>query len=263
MSDQTQTLRQACKTGTVADVAQHLEAHARFDQSQRTELFKDAIEGNNLPILQYLINKFKDERPPPWQADYTVIMAAGEPERLDCFKLLHEANPSATTAYLGHTGNIAGLAILGENIPLLKFLLGTGLDPNTAELMHQPAVLRAVQLGSVETLNLLLDHGATVKGTNALGLAVEAEKIDTLKALVEKGGMDINTAQGSFADDDDKDISSPILHLAVRKGNAEIVRVLVKELGADLTIQDSEGKTALQRAQEQKQQKMVKQLTKY
>ncbi|KAH6672783.1 ankyrin repeat-containing domain protein [Plectosphaerella plurivora] len=250
-------LLDACKSGTVDEVSRQLNLESGSQPS--AELLKAAIDGNNTPVLGYLIAKFKDEQPlPPWQADRIVIMEAAE--RLEHFKLFWEADPSVNMAYLGHTGNMPGWAVLRRDVPLLTFLLKTGANPDDAELFHRPAITRAISFGYSDIVSLLLDHGAHVKESNALAIALEADKlqVDIIKLLVEKGGMDLNIAQKSASDDgsgdndgDDAAKTGPVLHLAIAKGQTEIVRALLQDLKADPTVKDGEGRTALQRAQEQ------------
>jgi ankyrin repeat protein len=252
----------ACKSGTVDEVSRQMDVEPG-NRPPSAELLAAAMDGNNTPVLEYLIAKFKDDQPsPPWQADYKVIMQATE--RLEHFKLFWEADPSVSTAYLGHTGNVPGFAVMGQNIPMLAFLLKTGVNPDDAQLMHRPAINWAVHSGYSEIVDLLLDHGAHVKESNALAIAQEADKLDILKLLVEKGGMDINVAQESASDDDQGDNdgdgtanTGPVLHLAIAKGQAEMVRALLQDLKADATVKDGEGRTALQRAQEQGNQEIL------
>jgi ankyrin repeat protein len=255
MSTPASSLRDACRSGTVDEVSRRLEAEPGNHQS--AELLAAAMEWNNTPVLEYLITKFKDDQPsPPWQADYKVIMQATE--RLEHFKLFWEADPSVSTAHLGHTGNVPGFAVMGQNIPLLAFLLNTGVNPDDAQLMHKPAINWAIHSGYSEIVSLLLDHGAHVKELNALAIALEADKLDILKLLVEKGGMDVNVVQEDASNDDHDDEdgddaanTGPVLHLAITKGQTEMVRALIQDLKADATVKDGKGRTALQRAQEQ------------
>lgn len=262
MSASASGLHDACKSGTVDEVSRQLDVEP--GNHPPAGLLKAAMDGNNTPVLKYLITKFKDDQPSsPWQADYTVIMNATE--RLEHFKLFWEADPSVNMAYMGHTGNTPGLAVLGQNIPLLVFLLETGVNPNDAQLLHRPAITQAVRLGYSDIVGLLLDHGAHVKESNALAMALRLDRLDIMKLLVEKGGMDINAAQESASDDDysgdddgdDVANTGPVLHLAIAKGQTEMVRALLQDLNADPTAKDGKGRTALQRAKEQENREIL------
>lgn len=236
MSTPASTLIEACKSGTVDNVSRQLDV-------QTAEMLKAAMEGNNVPVLEHLINKFKNNQPTPWAADYVVTMLAME--KLEHFKLFYEADNAVNMAYLGHTGNVPGLAVMGQDSEMLKFLFKTGVDPNEAEVLHKPAFDFAISQGFSDIVGLMLDHGQKVKESNALANALEADKVDIMKLLVEKGGMDVNAPQKGGDDD-----ASPVLHRAVAKGQTEMVRTLVQDLKADATIKDVNGRTALQIAEE-------------
>lgn len=93
-----------------------------------------------------------------------MVMVASEKGRLEEFKLLREADSSVTTAYFGHAGNVLGLTVLAQNIPLVSFLLGVGVDSNNAQLFHRLVVTRVVEKGEVEVMGVLLDHGVKLEG---------------------------------------------------------------------------------------------------
>lgn len=262
MPDPASRLRKVCKSGTIDEVSHQLTLQS--GNYHLPELFMAAMDGNNCPVLEYLITKFRDDKPsPPWYADYKVIMQATQ--RLEYFKLFWEADPSVSTAYLGHTGNALGLVVLGGNVPLLRFLLKAGANPNYAQLMHRPAVNFAVHSACSEIVNLLLDYGASVKESNAMAIALDAGRMDILRLLVEKGGMDINIIQKdatySYEGDnngEDPIISGPVLHLASAKGQTDVVRVLLHDFKADTKADDDKGRTALQIAQEHGYQEIVR-----
>lgn len=122
-------LREACVTGTPDEVS-HLLDSARQQQRQLqytpAELLKAAMNGKNLAMLQYLLAEFRNDDPPPWKADYTVVLQATDHGRLEEFKLLWRVDPSVATAWLGHPGHALGVAALALNIPLMSFLLEIG-----------------------------------------------------------------------------------------------------------------------------------------
>ncbi|CEJ85944.1 hypothetical protein VHEMI03965 [[Torrubiella] hemipterigena] len=254
-------LRKACKSGTIDDVSHQLTL--QMGNYQPPELFMAAMDGNNCPVLEYLITNFRDDKPsPPWYTDYKVIMQATQ--RLEHFKLFWAADPSVSTAYLGHTGNALGLVVLGGNVPLLRFLLEAGANPNDAQLMHRPAANFAIHSACSEIVNLLVDYGASIKESNALAIALDAGRMDILKLLIEKGGMDINIIQKdatySYEGDNNGDepiISGTVLHLAIAKGQTDVVRVLLHDFKADTKIEDDKGRTALLVAQEHGYQEIV------
>lgn len=185
-------LREACATGALEQVSYLLDS-ARQQQQPPTyphaELLKAAMDGKNLTTLRYLLTTFRNDNPLPWKRDYTVVMMAAEKGRLEEFKLLWEADSSVATAYLGHTGNVLGFAVLAQNIPLVSFLLGVGVDPNNAQLFHRPVVTWLVEKGEVEVMDILLDHGVRIERVEALKkMAQENGHERMVKLLAERGG---------------------------------------------------------------------------
>ena len=81
---------------------------------------------------------------------------------------------------------------------------------------------------------LLLDHGATVRGTNALWHALDYDRIEPVRLLLEHGG------------DPNERSHWPALHHAVHPQalEPEFLRLLV-EHGADPAARDRNGRTAL------------------
>lgn len=256
--------RRVCENGGTVDEA------SRSLGFIHGELIRAAMAANNVPVMKYLINKFKDDQPmPPWRIDYLTIMVATE--KLEYFKLFYDVDPLVGIWGCGHVANVPGLAVLGSDVPLLDFLLKKGINPDDAMTFGRPSMSHAVHSGKLEIVNMLLDHGATVKGSNALAIAQEADRFDVIKLLVDKGKMDINIAQHSNAysynpedADEDGEIAanaSPILHLAIEMGQTELVRALLRDLNADPMVKDGKDRTALERAQEKGNQKMIQLLT--
>ena len=85
-------------------------------------------------------------------------------------------------------------------------------------------------------LRLLLERHATVNGTNALHHALDYERLEPVRLLLEHGG------------DPNESSDWPALHHAVLRGRSpEFVRLLV-EHGADPRARDGHGRTAYQHA---------------
>lgn len=98
--------------------------------------------------------------------------------------------------------------------------------------------------GMFEMVQLFMEHGARINGTNALFMAVDDGRVDMLRFLVNKKGVDINMIQqGEWLEELSP---GPVLHLAVQTRNSKMVRILVKELGADPLVKDQSGKTAVE-----------------
>lgn len=265
-------LERACEESTVEEVTRQLDLQKGDFRPE--SLLNRAMWGNNVPVLTYLIARFKDGQPKlPWEIARGASMDAAR--NVEYYKLLWEANPDILTAHFGHMGNAGGLVILARCAPTLAFMLEKGLDPDSPEFNSKPAIHVAASEGYLEIVTMLLDHGANIKQTNSLAEAQDEGQLDVLKFLVEKGGMDVNMAQKKVNDspgydsdeDDDPDVAeaakaSPVLHLAIAKGQREVVRFLLQELNADATVTDGKGRTALQVAQKKKDKKILELLAK-
>ncbi|HBR70846.1 TPA: hypothetical protein DIC20_02500 [Candidatus Dependentiae bacterium] len=92
-----------------------------------------------------------------------------------------------------------------------------------------------------------VDVNKTKWGVTPLYIAVHFDRCEMILPLIKKGA-DINVVMGSKK-------RTP-LHKAVSKGNVSIVRVLV-EAGADVTIPNKYGKTAIEEAQESGYEEIV------
>jgi ankyrin repeat protein len=91
----------------------------------------------------------------------------------------------AVPAYVGSDHMLSTLYFAvghADNMPLAKWLLEHGADPNDGESLYH-----STELGHHEGLRLLLAHGADPKGTNALLRAMDFHDIEAVKMLMEAG----------------------------------------------------------------------------
>lgn len=115
----------------------------------------------------------------------------------------------------------------------------------------------AIKLGQIDTVEILLSHGANINAVNgedlnALQLAIAENQTDIAKFLIQNGA-DI-TAKNSIGFD--------ALRLAAVKGKWEIIDILIKH-GADVNIGQNTGETALLLAVENKHENCVEILLKH
>ena len=150
------------------------------------------------------------------------------------------ADINATNAQNMSALNLA----LTLNLPgVLDLLLQRGAD--TKSLGPRPPVHHAVSCGSVESLAVLLRHGADVNASDGLGLTALHEAVCTgrgeiAEALLAVPGIDVN-AQRRF------DGYTP-LHIAAQQGSLPLIRQLV-ERGANRSITCLKGLNPLQIAE--------------
>jgi ankyrin repeat protein len=111
---------------------------------------------------------------------------------------------------------------------VVKLLLEHGADPDDGA-----SLLRSTWARDTACLELLLDHGATVRGTGALLSAISEHSADKVRVLLERG--DLRPADPELRDS------------LLRAGDPEMVRLLIDH-GADLEARDEHGRTPYMRA---------------
>ncbi|OJJ50284.1 hypothetical protein ASPZODRAFT_157198 [Penicilliopsis zonata CBS 506.65] len=167
-----------------------------------TILLQTAIQAMQLDVLDYLLTLFfAQEGGKPKEGHLrllgrVVILEALDRDRVPVFELLCRHDPALQTMYVGHTGPPLAWAAKFENLALVSFLLARGVEPNKTQIDHRPAVSIVAGWGSCAVMELLLDHGAVVSGTDALFNAAFQRRIDMLALLLEtRKAADINSIQ--------------------------------------------------------------------
>lgn len=128
--------------------------------------------------------------------------------------------------------------------PLIPELLNDGYDIDSQDLTHGlTALMYACQVGYVETVELLLDLGASVSicsvnGTTALFEAVSGGHTDTVELLLKKKDLDINAVYAGHT-------QRTVLMIAARNDAEEVVRCLLQRVDMDINKADASGSTAL------------------
>ncbi|KAJ6088408.1 Ankyrin repeat protein [Penicillium sp. IBT 16267x] len=156
--------------------------------------------------------------------------------------------------------SVLGNAI--ENEEMTAWLLDHGADPNNGCAIDLTPLSCAVKSAPISVINLMLSRGGDVQKGQVLHHAIErrSETIEVLKVLIENGApinatmyqdhypswrlfyfMGLGTA----------------LHKAAELGKVDVVRYLISE-GADLSIKDANGRTAMECAQIRGQSEVMK-----
>ena len=108
---------------------------------------------------------------------------------------------------LGHAGNM----------PLARWLLGQGANPDDGESLYH-----ATELDHLEGLALLLAHGANPAGTNALLRAMDFNNLPAVQMLLDAGAK--------------PDETIPALHHAARRNASSAMIDLLLQFGADPAV---------------------------
>lgn len=213
--------------------------------STPADMIPRALKAGNVPILQSLL----DQKPPlTWmQAGDALALAVADGNYSLARGLVKRMNPSASPDYATdpfgpegakRTASLFPMAAALPDTDLLLLLLGH-LSAEEKKTTYHASLLsacdRAAETGRVEALALLLNAGRfPAKGTAmqaALGKAVAAGQMKAAQFLLKRGAK--------------VPPKSPLALSAVRSGNTEMLR-LVLRLGADVNAtEELRGQTPL------------------
>lgn len=166
------------------------------------------------------------------------------------FKCLIECGLLDINTDLEPLGTFLLLAAQHNDPSHVEYCLQHGADPNQGTYAFRwSALATAVEYNAgLDVLDLLIAGGADVNGSDALHTAAEQGRIEMLKFLLIEKGADVNTVGFEYCLSDSKALEAgPALHFAVDGDHVEAVRILI-ENGADVTLRDVQGRTALERA---------------
>jgi ankyrin repeat protein len=181
----------------------------------------------------------------------------------------HGADIHATHMRGKYSGqNALNYACIEGETKLVAFLIAQGLSVNSSD--YTSPINQAAEYGNVETVRLLLEHGAKVgpksPGAEALFLAIAEQKFDSAKLILRYGAA-VNAKEGApLGEATRQDNAAMALELLKRganvnagKGEALIAACescdedlveLLLEYGADPNVRSDDGTTAIQTAQQ-------------
>lgn len=154
-------------------------------------------------------------------------------------------------------------AITARNIDLVRFLSGQdGVDLELADNNQDTALFKAVKIGSLEYVNVLLEKNVGVNLINnqeytPLMISILNAHIPLIARLLQVPGIDVNLI-GNQPDFDGPTTSA--LHHAAQLGNPQIMRMLLAVPNIQLNILNNEGQTPLHTAAIEQKDSMVDQL---
>lgn len=150
------------------------------------------------------------------------------------------------------------IATQRNNVEIAKRLIDAGADVNKQDAIQDSPYLFAAAQGRTEILKYIIEHAEPNQqiynryGGNALIPAAEKGHIENVRLLLADGKVDIDH-QNNFG------YTALIEAVALREGTQlyqDIVRLLL-EAGADKSLRDNSGKTAMDYAVEKDDQKMI------
>ncbi|KAL5332651.1 ankyrin repeat-containing domain protein [Aspergillus crustosus] len=141
-------------------------------------------------------------------------------------------------------GDILGVKAAGNRLDWVKFCLEHGADPNRNLVDEYLSALScAASTGSIEMVDLLLQHGARLKGSNAIVEAAIYGNLEMVKHLLLKGAdIDEVGIEGPAGDECYYDMGSP-LHQAAMEGHTRLALFLI-DAGANIHLKNPVGRTA-------------------
>lgn len=220
-----------------------------------------AIEMQNYALVSYLLPLLSAKDTP----EKLILLAidAG----IEIYKLFYTNSPAILEYQWQGLGDVVCVALKAGNIDLLRYVLSIGADPGRSfSSVRLSYIFLPVEFASYNSLcepeselQVLIDHGALVKGTCALQLAAQFGKLDAVRILLQAGAEvdalpktsikpEDLTGTEQVVGSDFHYIEDTALHLAASGGMLEVVKLLL-EHGADPEVLDAKGCTALMRAE--------------
>ncbi|KAL2865546.1 ankyrin repeat domain-containing protein [Aspergillus lucknowensis] len=160
------------------------------------------------------------------------------------YRLLVERKAVDINYYVPWYGDILGTFAYSDKIEWVKFCLEHGADPNENLIGDGLRALAcAASTGNIEMVDLMLQHGARLKGSYALVAAAMDGHLEMVKHLLSIGAdIDEIGIEGPAGDEGYEFMGSP-LHHAATKGYTEMAIFLI-DAEANIHLKDLMGRTA-------------------
>ncbi|KAK0323582.1 hypothetical protein LTR82_005329 [Friedmanniomyces endolithicus] len=206
-----------------------------------------AVSNNQPKALEYLLDQGSS-------VDNTLARQAAGREGTQCLDVLYahgwrpESEPDGTA--------MPTIQMVLADTEQLHWLLNHGANPNVPSARTNDTPLsRAARMNLTETLDLLLQNGAVLKGSNTLHAAASGggpddESLAMMQRLIELGA-DINAIEVMHVKPSGHNIGvhGTALHAAIRAGKPVRVRWLLEQ-GADGRVRNEGGYSMLEWAKE-------------
>ncbi len=215
------------------------------------QLVAPAANNRHAQVVEYCISLGADVN------DFEVLKAVIQGNSLDVYKVVV---PAGYNMNYDHGGMIGGpLCWVGNDVPLAAYLLSHGANPNSDRqtLIYQPLALAARNPNdSIEMIELFLRHGSQIDRSGALIVASQYGNLEAVRCLISYGA-NVNLIRYTdtiiFTRPNQAESG---LHRAIKGGHKAVVTLLL-ENGADMSLENANGKTALDVARELEKDSMV------
>ncbi|XP_004643512.1 2-5A-dependent ribonuclease [Octodon degus] len=209
-----------------------LVSSSRSATREKNDLLMKAVKKKDVSQIKQLLNEGADVNFQEEEGGWTPLHNAVQGGSKDIVELLlhHGADPHQRKKNGATPFIIAGME---GHVELLRLFLSKGADVNECDSNGFTAFMEAACQGNVEALRFLYDNGANVN------LPRETKKD---QKLLGKGGC---TA----------------LMDAAEKGHSDVLRILLKEMGAEVHARDNMGRNALIRGLQHSPDEEVEEVT--
>ncbi|KAK4696014.1 hypothetical protein P7C71_g1824, partial [Lecanoromycetidae sp. Uapishka_2] len=232
-------LIRACSNGDVPTLQRHAQALSKLESkisstppASQAPLLKEmllaAIRDRRSEVVSYLLGEYPKI---PIRQD-SILLAGLETRSIPILTILLKHEPKIINHELEGMATLLTTSLSSSDPTIPDFLLDSGADPNSGIVAHMSPLFYAI--GARQPLSVIkkmVDKGADVsKDRLAVFEAVRVGRADALQVFLDAGASLHNGGE--------------LLHLAVRNGNIDVVKLLVKTNAHLVETRDEQGKTA-------------------
>ena len=192
------------------------------------------------------------------KATFSIVNAAIRGHSTEVFQALLDAGLDINEL-VGHMGSHL-IDAVQSNQPahFVSFMLKNGADPRSPRLIEQWTPIQVSAMDSSDALTaLLIENGVQLEQSGALQIAANEGRVETVQFLLDRGAPIDEVVHDDHAPEFEEDVNGTALQMAVTAGSEIVVKLLL-ERGAKLTPRDPRGRTALTRAQETKNEAILR-----
>lgn len=235
-------LQAAASSGDLDQLKHLVQATEPLSDGIVQTLLSKAAWKSQLPIIAFLLGHF-----PSVPLEEETVRAAIYSRSIPLFKTLLARDPSIITMQFDMRGTPLTVACLSkQSAEFLRMMLEAGADQNQdPDTTAYPLALVARFYDDPGVLDLLLEHGAKLEKSGALGGATVRGNEVMLRHLLQRGAK-------PATDITERKYDVSALHCAASRGRVNIARILL-EHGASASEVDFKGRTALAVAEEKEQ----------